>query len=271
CKKKNKKGRFCCLRRKRSVSMASYGRDKRKDDRSSPPILKIITWNVRGLQSERLRKKKVLFLQKLDYDILCLQELRLKTKEDIEELIKLWGPSHSVVSIGEDSADGVGFFFKNTHVNIIKKRDIIPGRLLLVDCHYGGQKFRLINVYTAPERTKKMQLLKKMRHLLECGFNTVLCGDFNMVTEENDRIASTIFKESREGKLLTQICNDASLRDLYRILNPQTIHFTRFDSSSKTRIDRIYISSEIVALRYNDFSVKHKQNPWFRWASVRIL
>uniref|UniRef100_A0A3P8RCS1 exodeoxyribonuclease III n=1 Tax=Astatotilapia calliptera TaxID=8154 RepID=A0A3P8RCS1_ASTCA len=200
--------------------------------------LKIITWNVRGLQSERLRKKKVLFLQKLDYDILCLQELRLKTKEDIEELIKLWGPSHSVVSIGEDSADGVGFFFKNTHVNIIKKRDIIPGRLLLVDCHYGGQKFRLIN---------------KMRHLLECGFNTVLCGDFNMVTEENDRIASTIFKESREGKLLTQICNDASLRDLYRILNPQTIHFTRFDSFSKTRIDRIYISSEIVALRYNDF------------------
>uniref|UniRef100_A0A668RM93 exodeoxyribonuclease III n=1 Tax=Oreochromis aureus TaxID=47969 RepID=A0A668RM93_OREAU len=215
--------------------------------------VKIITWNVRGLQSERLRRKKVLFLQKLDYDIMCLQELRLKTNEGTGELIKLWGPSHSVISIGEDSADGVGFFFKNTHVNIIKTRDIIPGWLLLVDCHYGGQKFRLINVYTAPKRTKKMQLLEKMRQLLECGFNTVLCEDFNIVTEENDRFASTTFKESREGKLLTQICKDASLRDLYIILNPQTTHYTRFDSASKTRIDRIYISSKISALRYNDF------------------
>uniref|UniRef100_A0A668TGV0 exodeoxyribonuclease III n=1 Tax=Oreochromis aureus TaxID=47969 RepID=A0A668TGV0_OREAU len=214
--------------------------------------LKIITWNVRGLQSERLRKKKVLFLQKLDYDILCLQELRLKTNEDIGELNKLWGPSHSVISIGEDSADGVGFFFKNTHVNIIKKRDIIPGQLLLVDCHYDGQKFRLINVYTAPERTKKMQLLKKMRHLLECGFNTVLCGDFNMVTEENDRIASTTFKESREGKLLTQICKDASLRDLYRILNPQTTLYKKVLQLKKLTTSDIQLW-EILKERMRNF------------------
>uniref|UniRef100_A0A669D7Z6 Endonuclease/exonuclease/phosphatase domain-containing protein n=1 Tax=Oreochromis niloticus TaxID=8128 RepID=A0A669D7Z6_ORENI len=89
-------------------------------------------------------------------------------------------------------------YIPDRQTDVSSAKDIIPGRLILVDCHYGGQKFRLINVCTAPERTKKMQLLKKMRHLLECGFNTVLCGDFNMVTEENDRIASTTFKESRE-------------------------------------------------------------------------
>uniref|UniRef100_A0A3P9DFD0 Histone H4 n=1 Tax=Maylandia zebra TaxID=106582 RepID=A0A3P9DFD0_9CICH len=118
---------------------------------------------ISGLIYEETRGVLKVFLENVIRDAVTYTEhAKRKTVtamdvEDIEELIKLWGPSHSVVSIGEDSADGVGFFFKNTHVNIIKKRDIIPGRLLLVDCHYGGQKFRLINVYTAPERTKKMQ------------------------------------------------------------------------------------------------------------------
>lgn len=84
--------------------------------------IKIITFNVRGLQSEKSRKRKVDFLKRLDYDILCLQEMRLKTHADIDELNKMWNTGHSIISIGEDSSDGVGFFFKNTHVNIIKKR-----------------------------------------------------------------------------------------------------------------------------------------------------
>lgn len=60
-----------------------------------------------------------------------------------------------------------------------------------------------------------MQLLKKkMKHLLEIGFNVILCGDFNIVTEATDRISNIAFRESREAKFLVQICNEAALRDL---------------------------------------------------------
>lgn len=128
----------------------------------------IWTWQDR---TEKSRGTKADFLKLLHYDILCLQEMRLKIHADINELNKVWNPGHSIISIGEDSSDGVGIFFKKDTVNIIKRRDIIPGQLLLVDCCYYGQKLHIINVYNAPDRTKKMQLLKKMKYLLEIGFN----------------------------------------------------------------------------------------------------
>uniref|UniRef100_A0A668RZ55 exodeoxyribonuclease III n=1 Tax=Oreochromis aureus TaxID=47969 RepID=A0A668RZ55_OREAU len=207
--------------------------------------IKIITFNVRGLQSDKSRKRKVDFLKRLDYDILCLQEMRLKTHADICELTKMWNTGHSIISIGEDSSDGVGIFFKKDTVNIIKRRDIIPGRLLLVDCSYYGQRLSIINVYNAPERTKKIQLLKKLKYLLETGFNIILCGDFNIVTEATDRISKVEFRELRESKLLVKVCKEAALRDLYRHLHPHTVHYTRFDSLTKTRIDRFYISHNV--------------------------
>uniref|UniRef100_A0A3Q3VXC6 Endonuclease/exonuclease/phosphatase domain-containing protein n=1 Tax=Mola mola TaxID=94237 RepID=A0A3Q3VXC6_MOLML len=130
----------------------------------------------------------------------------------------------------------LGIFFKNHDVTITKIRHIIPGRLLLIDCLYLGQKFRLINVYTAPERTKKMQLFKKLREIVNVGFNLILCGDFNTVTKDQDRIAATPFQIAREGKLLVEVCKSASLSDLYRVLNPKTIHFTCFDGKTKPEL-----------------------------------
>uniref|UniRef100_A0A668VXY8 Uncharacterized protein n=1 Tax=Oreochromis aureus TaxID=47969 RepID=A0A668VXY8_OREAU len=104
----------------------------------------------------------------------------------------------------------LGIFFKKDTVNIIKRNDIIPGRLLLVDCCYYGQKLRIINVYNAPDR--------------RFGFNIILCGDFNIVTEATDRISNVEFRELRESKMLVQICKEAALSDLYRVLHPHTIH-----------------------------------------------
>uniref|UniRef100_A0A3Q3WQ38 Endonuclease/exonuclease/phosphatase domain-containing protein n=1 Tax=Mola mola TaxID=94237 RepID=A0A3Q3WQ38_MOLML len=93
-----------------------------------------------------------------------------------------------------EDADRVGIFFENHDVTIAKRRDIIPGRLLLIDYLYLGHKFRFINVYTAPERTKKMQLFKKLREIVNVAFNLILWGDFNTVTEDQDRIAVTPFQ-----------------------------------------------------------------------------
>uniref|UniRef100_A0A669BWZ5 Endonuclease/exonuclease/phosphatase domain-containing protein n=1 Tax=Oreochromis niloticus TaxID=8128 RepID=A0A669BWZ5_ORENI len=98
---------------------------------------------------------------------------------------------------------------------------------------------RIINVYNAPDR--------------RFGFNIILCGDFNIVTEATDRISNVEFRKLRESKMLVQICKEAALSDLYRVLHPHTIHYTRFNSLTKTRIDRFYISSNIQSLKYDTF------------------
>lgn len=121
----------------------------------------------------------------------------------------------------------------------------------MVDCILHMQKFRIINVYTAPSRVKKVQLFKKLRELLCVGFNIILCGDFNTVTDAKDRIANSHLKYlNPEGKLLTSVCNDAKLGDVFRSLNPDSIGFTRFDGKTKTRIDRIYLSGHMSPINY---------------------
>ena len=39
------------------------------------------------------------------------------------------------------------------------KREIIPGKLLMFDCFYQGEKCHLINVYTAPEAPQKISII----------------------------------------------------------------------------------------------------------------
>lgn len=70
-----------------------------------------------------------------------------------------------MTSLGDDKADRVGVFFKDHGVVITKPRDLIPGRLL-IDCFLKGEKVCIINVYIAPERTKIMQLFKKLREIV---------------------------------------------------------------------------------------------------------
>uniref|UniRef100_A0A7N6BPG2 Endonuclease/exonuclease/phosphatase domain-containing protein n=1 Tax=Anabas testudineus TaxID=64144 RepID=A0A7N6BPG2_ANATE len=114
------------------------------------------------------------------------------------------------------SADGVGIFFKTHDVEIIRRRDVIPGRLLMVDCFYKGDKYRVVNVYTSPTRTQKMQLFKRMKELLFVGYNLILCGDFNTVTEENDRCSSVSFKLSREAQLNILVKSDIKIWEILR-------------------------------------------------------
>ena len=94
--------------------------------------LKIATWSVRGIQSLSLRQMKIDLLLNTNFDMIFTQELRLKTCEDIHDVSNLWTKGQAVISIGEDSADGVGIFFASQHVTIIRKRELVPGRLLMV-------------------------------------------------------------------------------------------------------------------------------------------
>ena len=64
------------------------------------------------------------------------------------------------MSIGLDRPYGVGVFFKSK-TDIIKAREIMPGRILLIDCFYLNVKMRIINVYTPPEAAAKVRIFKK--------------------------------------------------------------------------------------------------------------
>lgn len=212
--------------------------------------LKIATWNIRGIKSLSLRQAKIEMLLNTTFDIIFIQEMRLNTIDDVEDVYKLWSKGKSVISIGEDTADGVGILFKNQQVEIVRTREIVPGRLLMIDCFYNHQKLRLINVYTAQNTHKKCKVLRKIRELLNVSFNVILCGDFNTITDERDRIGKGSFRNTIEGKILKQISEEYNLTDTFRALHPFDYGFTRSDPKVKTRIDRIYTSPNIKIISY---------------------
>lgn len=104
----------------------------------------------------------------------------------------------------------------------------------MVDCFYKNEKYRLINVYTAPEAQNKLKLFRRLRELLTVGYTIILVEDFNTVSEEIDKCSTAVFKLRPEVKLLKEIYDDANLIDVCRSLNPVGMDFTRYDKTSKT-------------------------------------
>ena len=190
-------------------------------------------------------------LHNTSYDIICAQELRLTSQADVEDVRARWEKGTSIVSRGCDKADGVAIFFKS-NAEIIKTREIIPGRILLVDCFYLNLKMRIINIYTTQDAATKVRMFKKLYELLLVGFYTVLSGDFNSYTEANDRIPVPTNPRSRnrEGDALKKMSESCGVKDVFRVLHPFDVGYTRFDARIKTRIDRIYVTADITPVSY---------------------
>ncbi|KAL7390488.1 hypothetical protein ABVT39_022165 [Epinephelus coioides] len=90
-------------------------------------------------------------------------------------------------------------YLLNTDSDILCTQEL---RLNMNNDAEDGEKYRVINLYTAPDARKKVQLFKRLRELLLVGFTIILCGDFNTVTDENDRCSTIAFKLSPEGLTL---------------------------------------------------------------------
>lgn len=132
--------------------------------------LTIATCNVRGIQSKKNRIHKLNTLGREDLDILCIQETRLRSY-DIRTIQSQWSKGLSLFSIGEDSADGIAVLCYNNKFKLIPNRELILGRLMFMDGYFGGKKIRIINVYTAQDTVRKIQLFKKLKSLFCIGFN----------------------------------------------------------------------------------------------------
>ena len=214
-------------------------------------MLNISTINLRGISTLRSRQEKLEVLKSIKSDILFVQELWLRTNDDVNNVKSMWMNGHSEFSIGSDKCDGVGILFNTKDVIITKKRELIPGRLLVLDCILKKQKIRLINMYTSQIWKEKEQLFNRLKEVM-CGqYEIILAGDTNCITEANDRIPTVPFKSNRASKMLKDTCEAFNMKDAFRTLHPNAVGYTRFDTRSKTRIDRIYVSKNIRVRSYS--------------------
>uniref|UniRef100_A0A670ILN7 Reverse transcriptase domain-containing protein n=1 Tax=Podarcis muralis TaxID=64176 RepID=A0A670ILN7_PODMU len=211
--------------------------------------LKILTWNVNGMNEKTKRNKIVNVLKKKKLDVICMQETHVARKHKHVLVNKNLG-TEFINSTEEKKKGVVTYVNEKWEPKLICKDE--DGRILGVQINFQGGKINVVNIY-APNSNRSEFFKKLEQVLLDLDNNkTVLLGDFNAIPIlEMDR--QTEKKKHKQGKLpksFLDLEENMDLIDIWRYKHPTEKQFTFFSEVHKSwgRIDQIW-TSKALSLR----------------------
>lgn len=223
--------------------------------------MKIIAWNVNGLNNIFKKGNLQQLINQEDPDVLCMSETKLSTPyDDIETKVKnnlpqykyrFWNPCKV-----RKGYSGTVIFTKKQPLNVIyglkyKNKEIDDeGRVIAIEL----DKFYLIHVYT-PNSGIALNRLEWRTTIWDRAFENyinelqnikpvIICGDLNVAHMEidiknaksNQRSAGFTIEE-RES--FTQILTNCNLIDTFRTLNPNIITYSYWSYRGKARENNV--------------------------------
>lgn len=232
-------------------------------------MVKIVSWNINGLQAA-LKRASLNQLASLNFDILCLQEIKTQI-EQIQLPIELqwlanYHPYFNCAS--KKGHSGVAVFSKEKPLSIEKnlglKRFDNEGRLLKLTF----PKFILLNLYLPHGGRDKSSLdyklkaydylLKYLKKVLrQAQSKLIILGDFNVAHQEIDLARpkdnqNNIMFTPEERQQIDKLLNLGFL-DTFRYLHPRKQAFTwwpyRFSARHRNlgwRLDYNFISKNLI-------------------------
>lgn len=216
---------------------------------STDNVLKVVSWNVRGLGNTTKTAKVMAHLQQLKGDIFFLQETHLRNKE-IRRLKRSW-ISHVFHSRFNARARGTAILIRNNIMfeqhKIIADTDgrfiIVVGKLqnslVILACVYGPN---WDDSTFMPKLFSSIPDIEK--HYL------ILGGDFNMVQDTClDRSSKKPVPLSNTAKSLNMFKTQLGLVDPWRHKNPTLKQFSFFSHPHRTytRIDFFLIDIRLLS------------------------
>ena len=165
-------------------------------------MYKILSLNIRGLNSSRKRRQVFRWLHRQQSDIIFLQET-YSTPQTIKRWEAEWG-GKIAYSHGSSHSRGVMILFKpRLDVSIEKISTDNYGGCVLVETILGDKKTVFVNIYAPNEARHQISFLDELSNSFLREYindNVVVGGDFNCVINSSDK---------RDGKPF-----DAKLRRL---------------------------------------------------------
>ena len=194
-------------------------------------ILKISTFNCRGL-GERNKRNTILSWLKRSYSgIIFLQETH-STKANEKYWNTIWKGNIEYCH-GNSTARGVAILISpsvDITINEIIRDN--TGRFILLDTNYNDQNLILINIYApTKDKTNLQKDFFQFVHKTVSEYadkNIILGGDFNVCLNPNiDKKGGSKESTSQSAELIQTIMEDLNLIDVWRCLNPNSLRFTR--------------------------------------------
>ena len=240
--------------------------------------MKVSTWNVNSVRARIENIKK--YIKESSPDILLLQEIKTVNENfpynDFKEL------GYISYVHGQKSYNGVAILSKKKIDDV--KTDL-PGdkikesRFISTKLKFKNKTFHLINVYVPngnPVDTEKYYykinwlnlLIKFLKKKIKTGESIIVCGDFNIIPEENDVYApekytnDALFRIEIRKKYRELI--NMGFSDVFRNFNKEKGNYTFWDymkgswqKNNGLRIDLVLSTNSILDI-IKDVKIKNR-------------
>lgn len=220
-----------------------------------PSTLKIVTFNVNGLNSKNKRDRVLAYLNNLNADIILLQETKIINETTLNK-IKLEWKGQSFWDLGSRNARGTAILIKETDkIQVIDHFIGNTGRLSKITCKTDTLKLNIINVYCPKNSTERAHFIPSIKDHLSDDCPTIIGGDFNFIEDTHlDQSGNYRQKSKNAIKAMDMVKSAGCLMDPFRHKHPTKFAFTRMGPNQpQTRLDRFYISTSLLDKRVQIF------------------
>uniref|UniRef100_A0A667ZXY0 exodeoxyribonuclease III n=1 Tax=Myripristis murdjan TaxID=586833 RepID=A0A667ZXY0_9TELE len=193
--------------------------------------IKVISWNINGIQNPVKRFKVLSHLKSLDCDIALLQETHL-SKEESLKLKQRW-VGQIFFSPGTSASKGVCILIAKkilfTVLDVITDKE---GRWVIVSGELENNKIILMNLY-APNLAQA-SFLTSINVLLTQFKNIPLLvgGDFNLVSNAlMDRSSPPLPADKSLSQAFKELLETQSINDVWRLFNTKSREYTFYSKS----------------------------------------
>lgn len=219
--------------------------------------LRVGTLNVRGLSARRKQcQLNRLFVEK-DLDIVAVQESKIESEDQTECMVRLFESRYNVcVSHAVGNSGGCLLFLRKSIGNVEKVISCEIGRLIVCDFLFSSYKFRVLCIYAPNKVEDRLVFFENISQYVTTDRLVILLGDFNCVCAPGDRSNSARYRDA-SAVFLRELVQLGELEDVAHCASrASSLQFTHFQGASHARLDRAYVSLEIIgACKF--YSVDH--------------
>ena len=192
--------------------------------------LKIASLNVRGFRNRKKRKGLLYIFKRDNYDAICLQDTHL-TLRDRSLIEKEW-VGHFHFSKGTNKQYGLLTLFNKKTVDENSKVLFLSNRILISSITINEVDFFIVNIYGPCISNEKIDFLETLEREIKNIYNhsstenIIVCGDFNMVINNNLDIISGNPHNANIVQSFKDTMSNIQLNDSWRLLNGNIKRFS---------------------------------------------
>ena len=207
---------------------------------------RVASLNTRGLNNKL--KRKIIFNICKKYDVICLQETYVT-----DEKAKIWKqdwPGELFYVSGTNHSKGqiilVSDKVKFDNIDILCKKE----RILGIKINFQDYYFDIYNIYAPNDAGEKNIFFSDLYLIFKSsGYeNTIVCGDFNLVLDNNLDICSGEYHSRDLVQKFNDWVNKSNLCDTWRTINGESKDYTwsKINPFISRRLDFIFASENIT-------------------------